>query len=959
MAITAKVRNKQIDTGKVLHALVQGEHASGNITFQIIGEEELVEDFASTYFYLLYTRPSDTRPNVLLLTNKQLQDDVISVTFKPTSYFTAQDGTVQIQIMATDTEGLSIDSETGTISGSVIWQTFPGAMFVHASQLTGTETIIEENVLTQYLAGMQELYTQTDQEAAEAQQAASDAGDSAEAAAGSATAAGGSASAAQTSAQQATAAKQAAEAAKNKAQEWAEKETAVETGQYSAKYWAGQAHAEFDALDTYVDETLKPALDDYEETKEGELDDHTDDKKDDLDTYEGAKETELNTYTGTKKTELDTYTGAKKTELDSYVANTNKPALDSYTNNTLKPALLSYEQTQEGTLNTYTGTKKTELDSYVTNTSKPSIDDYIDDEKKPEIDAYIAEQAGQFGADVTTLKGNVSALDKRVSNLEESLDVITEIEYPHATYGTGEVPPNKSKYAEVSVLKGVGRIANQLVTNPSFATETDWIFSGCNYSVSNNILTITATAYRGMAESFVDMQNGHTYLLSAKVKLTTGNTSVRFGAFRSDGNAWADYVFTQNTTNWQTISILFTLTRNDGNCFVILRDERETGWDAIQIADILLKDVTLYFNGSIPTNAQTIAGIQANYPELLIPSDYGTSEVFSTYSAVESRRNNLLDIETWANDRGCSFTKDGNEYTLGPQSSQMFSDLLLLSATDAQMTISGSISAGTAVNPRIDLIASDGTTVTSIFYNTSMPVTATFKAIRLNWSTIGTIKLSSFKIELGTSATPYSPYGTFDTLSLPSPVTLKGAGSVADTDELNVEIEQEVNGQKVKVQKRRQTQRIGQVDLGLLTSATYDSSYSRFRILLPSSLGFAVPSSARTEAVIIPLYVCLANSEVFDASWNLVCYIVPEGSEVSLYIHDNRYSAADIVNGKATWLNGVTMNYPLATPVVTLLDPIPNPFIQVEGGGTIKPVQTNEPEIDSAMTVTYVNKITA
>lgn len=542
MAITAKVRNKQIDTGKVLHALVQGEHASGNITFQIIGEEELVEDFASTYFYLLYTRPSDTRPNVLLLTNKQLQDDVISVTFKPTSYFTAQDGTVQIQIMATDTEGLSIDSETGTISGSVIWQTFPGAMFVHASQLTGTETIIEENVLTQYLAGMQELNTQTEQAATEAQQAAEDAGDSAEAAAGSATAAGGSASSAQTSAQQATAAKQAAEAARNKAQEWAEKETVVETGKYSAKHWAEKAHEEFDNLDEYVDETLKPALDDYEETKEGELDDHTDDKKDDLDTYEGAKETELNTYTGTKKTELDTYTGAKKSELDSYVANTNKPALDSYTNNTLKPALLAYEQTQEGTLNTYTGTKKTELDSYVTNTSKPSIDDYIDDEKKPEIDAYVEEVEGQLAEDVKGLKSQVNVVSAEVENINAILEGEADVTNTDPAEGESLLAQSRLiHHANLLPYGSFGRVGarsvawNQLLNKNNFPASTT--YNNGNLVYTNNgdgsiTLRTTATTTADVTialESVTSAKgavSGHTYVFkggASGVKFGTGN----------------------------------------------------------------------------------------------------------------------------------------------------------------------------------------------------------------------------------------------------------------------------------------------------------------------------------------------------------------------------------------------------------------------------------------------------
>lgn len=304
MAITAKVRNKQIDIGKVLHALVQGENASGNITFRILGEEELMEDISSTYFYLLYTRPSDTHANVLLLTGKQIVDDAIEVTFKPTSYFTAQDGTVRIQIMATDTEGLSVDSETGTISGSIIWQTFPGAMFVHESQLTGTETIIEENVLTQYLAGMQELYTETKSAADGAEDAAEDAGDSAEAAAASEDKAeeyasdaedwaegtrsdGGAVKHANTNAKKyASDAKEwavgerddsrtpthttenaqyyagQAGAAADKAEEWAEKAhgTPVETGKYSAKHYAIEAAGSASAADADADTAEAKAL---------------------------------------------------------------------------------------------------------------------------------------------------------------------------------------------------------------------------------------------------------------------------------------------------------------------------------------------------------------------------------------------------------------------------------------------------------------------------------------------------------------------------------------------------------------------------------------------------------------------------------------------------------------------------------------------------------------------------
>ena len=938
MAITAKVRNKQIDTGKVLHALVQGEHASGNITFQIIGEEELVEDFNSTYFYLLYTRPADTRPNVLLLTNKQLQDDVISVTFKPTSYFTAQDGTVQIQIMATDTEGLSVDSETGTISGSVIWQTFPGAMFVHASQLTGAETIIEENVLTQYLAGMQELNTQTEQAATEAQQAAVDAGEDAEAAAGSATAAQNAktdAVAARDKAQEwATkldgkvdnidySAKHYAfesKASEQKASEWAEKETAVETGKYSAKHWAEQAHAEFNALDTYVDETLKPALDGYEETKEGELDTYTATKKAELDTYEGTKETELNTYTGTKKTELDTYTGAKKSELDSYVANTSKPSLDSYTNNTLKPALLAYEQTQEGTLNTYTGTKKSELDTYVTNTSKPAIDDYIEDEKKPEIDAYIEQQAGQFGDDVTTLKGNVSALDKRVSNLEESLDVIKTIEYPDATYGTGEVPPNKSKYAAVEALRGVSRAENQLAHE---LNSTYWEFNGSSGSFSDGVATFTATANRGKVNmkagyKTLPKEAGHTVFISVEVKTTTATDKIRIYAY-------GGYVVKNCVayTNWQTISLVVTTNSSWGvdltsNNIINVEDNRTSGWDAVQVKNVIVRDLTFYFGGNIPSDAQTISDIQKNHHELLVPKAYNTGSIVdSTYSAVKSVGVNIWDEVTELGDL------NGNNGADYPDSNRIRSK--------NKNPIVGGIAHYLKCSVAAFFCYYDGNEnfirSVSVYANSSFTPPANAWYFRFSLATsYGTTYNHDIQICLDsyTDKTTHHAYMT-DTLTLPEPVTLRSAGSIAD--ELDVE-----SGEV--------TRNIGSVDLSTL-NWTWDSSYWE----APFSLA-KLPSTSDVKGNIVHAIYENRKASGFSATGD---------NGIAL-------PATTVLRCKTTSSSVLPtgiLYYEKATPTTEQTTPILDPFIQVEGGGTIKPVQTNDPEIDSAMTVTYVNKITA
>ena len=55
-------------------------------------------------------------------------------------------------------------------------------------------------------------------------------------------------------------------------------------------------------------------------------------------------------------------------------------------------------------------------------------------------------------------------------------------------------------------------------------------------------------------------------------------------------------------------------------------------------------------------------------------------------------------------------------------------------------------------------------------------------------------------------------------------------------------------------------------------------------------------------------------------------------------------------------MNGVMLYYERATPNPNsqATDPMPDPFIKVEGGGTIRPVQSQTTQIDSAMTVEYM-----
>ena len=245
MTITAKVRQRAIDTGKVI-SLVQAQHQADTIVFQIQGEDAALGEYS---FYLLYMRPSDTIPHVELLSDPVVTTEgYVCVSFSPHSYFTAEDGTVKIQLLGCEEADLTVDPNTGTISGSKLWESLQGFVFIHASQLNATETIIEENVLTEYLATFQSLKD----EAATSAGTATSKAQEATGAAGTAT----------TKAGQASDAKDAAAASALVAEGWAkgtQNNTPVGSSspyhEKNAKYYADEAGEAAQTASGYVETT--------------------------------------------------------------------------------------------------------------------------------------------------------------------------------------------------------------------------------------------------------------------------------------------------------------------------------------------------------------------------------------------------------------------------------------------------------------------------------------------------------------------------------------------------------------------------------------------------------------------------------------------------------------------------------------------------------------------------------
>ena len=73
MTVTAKVKKRMIDNGRLVHAIVQGESNATTIVFRIEGEADLVAS-ESLYLYLLYKRPNDQTVQLPILLDYTIED---------------------------------------------------------------------------------------------------------------------------------------------------------------------------------------------------------------------------------------------------------------------------------------------------------------------------------------------------------------------------------------------------------------------------------------------------------------------------------------------------------------------------------------------------------------------------------------------------------------------------------------------------------------------------------------------------------------------------------------------------------------------------------------------------------------------------------------------------------------------------------------------------------------------
>lgn len=528
----------------------------------------------------------------------------------------------------------------------------------------------------------------------------------------------------------------------------------------------------------------------------------------------------------------------------------------------------------------------------------------------------VANVQAVYAEDLGNVSSRVQSNSKRIANLIQKEGEVS-VSYPDSIYGRGEVPANMAKFAEVKTLRGVSRVANQLF---DYNDVTSVTINGLTITNNNDgSVTVNGTATSTTVRLLVPQEAfvvNHFYVVggcprggsTSTYQITGIVNGSRYGIEVGDGS------IIPMPSSFTSAGLYIYITSGTVCDNLVFKP--------------MLRDLNIYFNTTDlsflgATDSAKLSTIQQNYPELLVPSAYDAGSLVDiTYSAVKSQGVNLWDEEY-------------NDYYL-TQSLLVSLNPIKVSAGDYYYKA-----------PRygyINLQDDEGNAVGSqitVYANSAFTVPQGTTRLSFSIPSYGSVYNHDVQICLNSypDKTIYHPYMK-STLTLPSPVTLPSAGSVADTDELCVEVD--------GVEKRRQTRRVGSVDLGTDVSFQYDSSANRFySTSLSATIGGETVSGRYKNTML--------GSGMYELSMTGAdkTYFVYTSNKI-LYIYDNSKTASDLVSGKAPWLVGIKLYYELATPVVTLTDPILDNFLLTEAGGTITPIQDNTPEIDARFDMNYM-----
>lgn len=526
------------------------------------------------------------------------------------------------------------------------------------------------------------------------------------------------------------------------------------------------------------------------------------------------------------------------------------------------------------------------------------------------VDAEVATKADE--TEVTDLKNAIDSNTARIENLEQKAGGYSVVNYR----GTNAVPTGKAKYGLVEKIVGKSRAWNQLVYRnladiKSINTGGTWndnVYSinGLTFTVNNDgSVTVTGTASANTAFAVTPQMVGGTNkkYLFAGCPSGGSTTSYMFGS-NVDGayDTGAGYIH-QIGGSTQRFSV------------------RIYGGYAISGSltfKPITRDCSLIYPEGVPS---TVAECVQKCPDILKYDAYGYSLVDTTVEGAESKGVNIWDEEyVFGQLRGmgsATSLQSKNYIEVEPntayylyigETSQVFVSEYDENYNGLSLTYANVANSSWTTKANAKFIKFVAVSVTS--YNDNIQL-----ALNSN-----------------SEKTSYHKHFT-DTLSLPSPVTLRSAGTVSEV---------------LTLETGKKTRPFGVIDLGRdVNSWGYDSTYAFFYVAL-SDKAFDANFTC-SEYVNVGAKTDPQMADVL----NMSCATNGGGW---FYIKNTSKNGSDIVGGVCSWLNDVILNYHLATPLSDeqVCDPIINNTILTEGGGTINTKQTQTTVIDNCLDVGYL-----